>query len=672
MVGTPKRRSKWRALSPVQLRGWHKAALALALAAVATTLALWGPLRIAVQPLENRVLDELFVWRGHDAPPNLPIVLVLVDRAALAPYPFRIPTPRPLLAQAVRRLDSLGARCIALDFLLDRPTLPNQDAALATALARSRAPVVVPVGALPTFARHAILVSPAIGLDAQGRARTIRYLHPTGKPPAMSWALQQHCTDAPLAASARFKRPIALDYLGPPSRLSDAAPTFPVISAAELKTVPRTLIAGRIVLVGSGEQHPGDTFDTPYTWAGNGYRQSYGVELHATALAMLLARRFLLPVPTGLLAVLLLVLFAFTAWTAVAGSLRGGSLLALALPAAWLALAAGLFATRERLLPVILPLGLALGVYLAGQLLRYFTEARYARFLRMSFSRYLSTEIVDELVAQRLPLALGGRAAEVTVLFADLENFTTLAKELAPEAVVRLLNAYFSRMGDVILAERGTIADFAGDGIMAYFGAPMPCDDHRERACRTALAMQTTLAAMVRDAPTGAPGIRRMRIGLHSGPVVIGNIGSAKRSDFTIVGDTVNVASRLEGVNKLFGTSIIASEAVRARNGADFARRELGRVVLKGRAQPTTLFEVLHHGASPGTTNGRGTGGYEAYQEALQAFYAGRLAEAQAGFEQANHAGSDPAARFMEGQCRRLRQAPLPADWNGALLLTAK
>jgi adenylate cyclase len=230
-----------------------------------------------------------------------------------------------------------------------------------------------------------------------------------------------------------------------------------------------------------------------------------------------------------------------------------------------------------------------LGIKLTGE------ERERAR-IRKIFSRYVTDEVVEKLLASgRLP-DLGGEAYRVTVLFSDIRNFTTISEKLAPHQVVEMLNTYFSLACEAILAQGGSVDKFIGDAIMAVFGAPVPYPDQARRALRAALDLaqkaqefRAWMAEHFRglDLPDFAIGV-----GLHTGEAIVGNIGSPRRLEFTAIGDTVNAASRLESLTKELGWTIVASSStIAAAPGVVTGRQETRTV--KGRKEPLQVFEVL-------------------------------------------------------------------------------
>jgi adenylate cyclase len=264
-----------------------------------------------------------------------------------------------------------------------------------------------------------------------------------------------------------------------------------------------------------------------------------------------------------------------------------------------------LFARAGVVLSLATPcLGLVLG--LGGSLIyQALSEGRDKRQVRRLFERYLAPDVVRELLADPASWELGGKTMDITVMFADLEGFTPISERLSPQALVRLVNSFLTEMTAILLAEGGTIDKYEGDLIMAFFGAPLAQPDHAVRACRAARRMQARMAELRQGwEAAGLPELR-VRIGLHSGPAVVGNVGSTLHSNYTAMGDTVNLASRLEEENKHFATYTMVSQQTRELAGDTlFAYRPLGPVTVKGKSRAAEVFELLPAGpvdrAAPG------------------------------------------------------------------------
>ena len=287
-----------------------------------------------------------------------------------------------------------------------------------------------------------------------------------------------------------------------------------------------------------------------------------------------------------------------------------------------------------------------------------------------SFERYIPVDVVRELLRSGREAALGGEQRELTIHFSDIAGFTSIAEGMAPNAIVAELGEYFDTMTLVLQQHRATVDKFMGDGILAFFNAPLPVPDHPVLACRAALEAQIRLTEMrARREAEGRP-VFRARIGLELGEVLVGNIGTKERFAYTVIGDAVNLASRLEGLNKFYSTSIIGTERLRAATGEEFEWRRLDRVAVVGRHEGTLISELLGaRGRLPaGLAEAR-----DLYEAALAAYLARDFERAAAGFQAALAARpGDAASAAMLRRARKLRRSPPPADWTGIYVQTQK
>lgn len=353
-------------------------------------------------------------------------------------------------------------------------------------------------------------------------------------------------------------------------------------------------------------------------------------------------------------------------------------------------------------------MGLQVAVVLAvlsSWLLNYAVEGRQRRFIRSAFQHYLSTEVIEQILREPERLRLGGERKTMTFFFTDLEGFTALSEVLSPEQLTDLLNDYLSAMTDIVQEEGGTLDKFQGDAIMAFWNAPVPVADHARRAVRAAVRCQQRLAELSPQYATRYGRPLFMRIGIHTGVAVVGNMGSHDRFDYTVLGDAVNLAARLEGVNKRYRSGILVSDATRAALVAqavavaaevaqagqadktdeaegvaeaagvgvaevaevaqagdpDLPLREVGCVAVVGREQPVTLYQPVPTGLSPAQLTH--------FAAALQQFYQGRFGAALAGFLAL--ADADPVAAAYLRISHGFYRKP-PPHWHGVWVLDGK
>ena len=429
---------------------------------------------------------------------------------------------------------------------------------------------------------------------------------------------------------------------------------------------------GTIVLVGTSAAGLRDLRPSPLDPA------LPGIEAHAQAIEQILAGRALerpdwadgaeiLYVAALGLALVLALRRIGALWSAAAGA--GAA--ALAVTASWQA-----FRHVGFLVDPVTPFAATLAVYVAATLISYIAAEREKREVRTAFSQYLAPAMVERLAADPSQLKLGGETREMTFLFCDVRGFTTISEgyKSDPQALTRLINKFLTPMTDRILASRGTIDKYMGDCIMAFWNAPLDDPAHPVNACRAALAMRSELVELnkriaVEDEQAGRRHIPlAIGIGLNSGSVVVGNMGSDQRFDYSVLGDAVNLASRLEGQSKTYGVDIVVGETTRAA-APGFAYLELDLIAVKGKAEAARIHALRADEADE--AHGR----LAAIQsEMLMAYRAQRWDAASAALDMARGSAPDLAA-LWDLYAQRIadyRRDPPGADWDGVYIARSK
>ncbi len=379
------------------------------------------------------------------------------------------------------------------------------------------------------------------------------------------------------------------------------------------------------------------------------------VEIHATLLDNLLSRDFLRDLSPAwvvlstfmlaVLAALCVVSFSNNVWQSVLGILFFAPL----------PVFLGFSTYRFGLWwPVVVQEFAAAAALTGGIVINYATEGRKKAFIKKAFRHYLSPAVIERILEDPSHLKLGGERKELSIFFSDLEGFSTISEKLDPERLTKLLNDVLSDMTDIILAEGGTLDKYEGDAIMAFWNAPADQPDHAERAVRAALRCQEKILERREEYAelAGGPPIR-MRIGINTGPVVVGNMGSTKRFDYTVLGDAANLASRLEGANKFFGTKVMVSQKTWEKTYERFAGRRLGFIRVVGRGTPVEVFEPT--GLEAGRENGD-----SAFSQALACCLGKKWKQA---FELFESMPDDPASKLYAERCRELTHEP-GGDWD--------
>jgi adenylate cyclase len=389
-----------------------------------------------------------------------------------------------------------------------------------------------------------------------------------------------------------------------------------------------------------------------------------GVEINATLLDNLLSDDFMIRFPLWLniIAVLSFAMICALLTTFYSSPLQNVALGAIALIVPVLC-SLCLYRLNFWLPLVVQELALTLTIVFS-LVNNYMTEGRQKRFIKDAFKQYLSPAVIEELLAHPEHLKLGGERRELSIFFSDIQGFTRISEKLNPEKLTALLNEYLSAMSDIIHEESGTIDKYEGDAIIAFWNAPLSVPDHAIRVVRAALRCQARLDEM-RPAIYERIGQNLyMRVGINTGPAVVGNMGSRSRFDYTMLGDAVNLASRLEGVNKQFGTYTIISQMTNDLLNDAFAVRELARVAVVGRQEPVTVYEPMtwetYHSQKQI---------FIPFHEGLTLFYHGDFAAALDIFSSMRLL--DPAAEAYVEKCRDYLKHP-PSDWHGVWVMTSK
>jgi adenylate cyclase len=291
--------------------------------------------------------------------------------------------------------------------------------------------------------------------------------------------------------------------------------------------------------------------------------------------------------------------------------------------------------------------------------------------VKSTLARYMDPDLADRLLAAGSQEVLGGNESVATVLFSDIRSFTTLAEHLGPQPTVTMLNNYFERMVDCISHQGGMLDKFIGDAIMAVFGLPVPDEDDEDRALRAAISMIRSLREWNAERELrGEPAVE-IGVGLNTDSVVAGNIGSPKRMDYTIIGDGVNLAARLESACKHYRSRILLSEFTMAKLKGVYRLREIDKVIVKGKTKPVAIFESLdYHDADsfPNLMDALG-----AFSEGLARYREGDFGRAGGWFEQALKANPDDTLSAMyRDQCGEFLETPPPPDWDGISVMTEK
>jgi adenylate cyclase len=527
------------------------------------------------------------------------VIVVTINEDTLRLFKYRSPIDRLFLSDLLQRLAARQPRVIAVDILFDQPTDEDKDEALRQTLSDLPVPLVVSFSDRPSIVTDEQLEFMEGFVPAGARAfahlgedefdGTARWLVPaiqrkTGElVPTFAAAVAQK------AGRGAFDRATEIAWRGSPQPGTLPFKTYP---AHLVDMLPTAWFANKVILLGA-DLSLTDRHRTPFASLAGSEGFLPGVIVQAEVVAQLLDNR---PSPYVAPRIDFLIMLA----TAAAGVLLGiwkmslGARVAFAAAAVVVLWGGALLLFRDAgvMIAMIGPtVSLAIGVWATDVLMA--SEARRQReFIQSAFAQYVSPKVVAQLIADPSRLSLEGERRTMTFIFTDLADFTSLSEVLGSRKLARLLNAYLDGVCNIVLAHDGTVDKFIGDAVFAIFNAPTEQPDHPERAVRCALAIDAFAERFRREQHEKGIPLGATRIGVHTGKATIGNFGSQQRMDFTALGDAVNVASRLEGSNKVFGTRIVVSENTR-QQCPSIAFRQLGRVRLKGKTSAIMVFEPL-------------------------------------------------------------------------------
>src|SRR5262245_44369923 len=518
-------------------------------------------LAAALQRSGRVVLAHFFEFGGAPAPELIPATAALPELTVLALGGARLAdVPGPPVATRARvpvaSLATAAAGTGHINFAPDPDGLYR------------RLPIAVRIGdrLVPALALELLRVS--------GGASATLTVGPGGVTTARVGA-----EDLPVGGAGQ----LWLAFLGPPR-------TVATVGAGDVLTgqVPVDRLAGRIALVGFTAAGF-DEVSTPFAAV------MPGVELQATVLDNLLRDRALHRpwwlVPAEAVVIVLLGLIVGPVLRLLHGG--WGTVAAIVLAAAYVWGTQMLFTSSGLALGGLYPLAALVFCMAGGAAYLSVVEEGEKRKIRTAFRHYVNPEIADLITRDPSHLRLGGERRPISVLFSDIRSFTGLAEGLPPETLGEMLGQYLEAMTEVVFAHGGLLDKFIGDAVMAFWGAPVEAEDHPARCCRAALDMLTALEELNRRwTDAGLPRLG-IRIGINSGNAIVGNFGSSQRFSYTAVGDTVNLASRLERLNEEYGTTVLIPEDTRAAIGDEFVCREVGRTTVRGRTQATTVHELV-------------------------------------------------------------------------------
>ena len=549
---------------------------------------------------ELKSLDLRFQIRGVISP-QIPIALVSIDQDSFDELDLPWPWPRTLHAELIRKLAKSQAKIIALDILFTEPKPdPREDRALAEAIRKAgnvilaaeyteipsdfgpRMSVNLPI---PLIRKDALGYGPVnLITDRDGVVRRTRLaiLFQDRIFPGFAYQIYQALVGKEnLEGEEISLAPYHINFRGP-------ARSYPVVPYYRIlrDEIDPSFFQDKIVLVGSFARSLHDIFPTPFSAS----QPTSGVEIQANFVETLIANDPVIPFRGWGFSVIFFFLSGVTIWISFHFKpLRAVAVVAL-IGALYAFASLYLFAERQLWLPLVPSLlGIALG-YGGITLDNYMREQKERIRLRATFSKYVSSDVVEEILEDREGLALGGKRRHITVLFSDIRGFTSISEQIGPEQVVSLLSDYLGQVTHIVFKHGGTIDKFIGDAVFAIFGAPKSHGDDALRAVKTGLEMIELVESLGPKWTKIIGKPLKVGVGINSGDAVVGSIGSEIRSEFTAIGDTVNLGSRLEGLTKELGVPMLISEFTAAELKDAIPLKPLRQVKVTGREAPLLVF----------------------------------------------------------------------------------
>lgn len=424
----------------------------------------------------------------------------------------------------------------------------------------------------------------------------------------------------------------------------------------------------KIVFIGSSASSLFDLKNTPFT-----YLEPYpGVEIHATAMSNYLNQDFIREFSFGWILLISIFLSVFISYLSnLNENILVSTLGLIVLSVLFFVAVSQLFIIELIRLNVVFPLFSMIMTYVISIGWNFATEGRNKRQIQKIFGQFVNPYVVKQLSADPERVELGGEEVEASIMFSDIEGFTTISESKKPKELVEFLNNYFSTANDIFFKHDGTIDKFIGDAVMVQFGIPLKNPNHRLLAVRAAYEFSQVVLEMTRDARAKGEPVFSTRIGINSGNMVVGYIGGRSKKEYTVIGDTVNLSSRLEGVNKFYGTSLLISESTASEQVTDeFILREMDIMRVKGKNLPIKIYEVF----------GKKVEITEQQLKIVQTFEAGLKLYRDQHWNDAislfntvlNIKSDDYASKMYIERCEEFLKSPPPANWDGVYVMTSK
>jgi len=661
--------------------------------------------------IEHRITDFKFSIRGveEEKLEASSIVIVAIDDQSFAEIPYKYPWPRTYHAKLVENLNKAGARTILFDvgFTEESTIDPDQDNVFRDAIFKAGNVVlagkmivevredfsmvsllppikklreVSPFGIADTkfdsdgFVRRYILFRDynENRYFSLGISTLVNYLGLQGE--HTEWFTETEKGDYLLAGSYLIKKyddlpSTFINYYGPAYSFNTISYEQVVDDEGFKLLFERDTFKNKIVLVGATVSELHDLFSTPFYVAGD-ETLTPGVEIHASFIQSVLDKNFIEEVDVYLVYPLtfifaLLIAFLIKKTKPLVGVISG-----VVIGGGYFIANIIIFTNAGLLMNFITPIGGTALAFIGCNVFQYFSEEKEKLYIRSVFKHYLAENVVDSVLKSTDGLTFGGERQHLTVLFSDIRSFTTYSEKYTPEQVVSILGEYLTEMVDVVLKFGGMLDKFVGDEIMAVFGTPYYVPDHAVKACHTALEMIRCLDRLKEKwEEEGREGFD-IGIGVNTGDMIVGNLGSKQIFDYTVIGDAVNLGARLEGINKVYKTAnnIIISEFTKKEIDTRFTTRELDSVRVKGKKEPVAIYElageeeVIVYSEDFMSLYGKGLQLYKKmeWDRSIQEFKTGLKIR------------DDEVSRMYIKRCAYFKKNPPGEDWDGVFTLKTK
>lgn len=619
---------------------------------------------------QDKLSDTLFIGR----PAHADIAIIAIDDDSISTI-GRFPWDRSVYAKLLEKLNITENKpaSVGLDVSFSEKSDPNQDAQLATALhdignvtlaarINESGDVFLPI---EEFSRNASFGIANTLADGDGVTRFIKLKNENGDGKTYeSFSLQTtknylKNTNQPTAfldqIAARMNN-IRINYIGRPN----SYPTYSFTKILNGEEDARKL-KNKIVLIGATASDLHDNQMTPTS----GNSRMSGVEIQANAVQTLLQEKFLIDEPKLVTLLTFFVITTLVSTILIVMPINPSIIVILGSMGAYVIYAIFSFdrgMIRNLIYP---PLGIAM-IGVANIVYKYFSEFRQKTYIRRAFSYYLSESVMSDILANPNKLKLGGERRNLTVLFSDVTEFTSISERLDPEVLATLLNHYLTSMTNIIFKYNGVLDKYIGDAVMAFWGAPNYAPNHALLACQAAVEMLREVGKL-RANWTNLGVDFDVRIGINTGEMIVGNMGSNQRFDYTLLGDNVNLGSRLEGINKEYGTRIVISEATYLAAKGEIVARALDTVAVKGKDKGVKIYELIGL-----KTQGVDWDFLQKFEEARQLYEMGDFPEALKKFKvlSKQHPNDSPTRIYVE-RLRKLTKEK-PSKWDGVYHLQNK